>query len=328
MPFAFFLAALAGSVHAQSPLQSALDARGDAAGHILEITWVLFAGGTLIFVAVLALGWVALSGRGRLRDLLTQRRWIVAAGIVFPVVVLSALLIYTLGTAAAMGREQRTPSAARIHVAGELWWWRVRYLGATGETLFETANELRIPVGAPVDLELVSNDVIHSFWVPNLAGKMDMIPGHVNRLRLRAREPGVFRGQCAEYCGAQHARMAFHVVALPPEDYAAWLAAQQRPAAAATDGQLRQGQALFAEKRCNVCHAVRGTDAAGTLGPDLTHVAGRLTLAAGTLRNGDEAMAEWIARSQHFKPGVRMPAYPQLAREDLLALAAWLGSLQ
>lgn len=325
---ALSIAAADALAQAPAPHQSALRAHGEGAGHILEITWVLFIGGGLIFVAVLALGVLALAGPAPVRASLARRGWMVGAGVAFPLVVLTALLVYTFGVAAALQRANAQPAATRIQVTGELWWWRVRYLGPDGATLLETANELRIPVGEPVDLELVSNDVVHSFWVPSLAGKLDMLPGSTNRLRLRAGEPGVFRGQCAEYCGQQHAKMALHVVAQPPAEHAAWLEAGRRPAAEPAGTLARQGGALFEQARCGVCHTVRGTPAEGRLGPDLTHVGSRLTLAAGTLPNGPGPLAAWIADPQHLKPGSRMPAYRQFSGEELRALAAYLEGLR
>lgn len=308
--------------------QSALDARGSSAVPILELTWVLFAGGGIIFIAVMLLLLAALFGPSSLRSGLARHAWVVGGGIVFPVLVLSALLIYTFSAASGIVRSQQAPAAARIEVAGELWWWRVRYLDAGGKALLETANEIHIPVGQPVDLELSSGNVIHSFWVPNLAGKVDMMPGRVNRLRLQAAAPGVFRGQCAEYCGAQHAKMAFHVVALPPAEHAAWLAARAQPAAEPAGPWLRRGQALFAESRCGLCHTIRGTPADGTLGPDLTHVGSRSHIAAGTLPNGVGTIAAWITSGQHIKPGNQMPVFNQFSGEDLRALAGYLESLR
>lgn len=312
----------------QSEMQSVWDPRGGQAAGIVEITWVVFVGGGLIFIAVMLLLLVALLGPRAARSAVAGRAWIIGGGIVFPVVVLSALLVYTLAAASTMVGAKQAPAAARIEVTGELWWWRVRYLDAAGQPMLETANEIRIPVGQPVDLDLVSENVIHSFWVPNLAGKVDMIPGRVNRLRVQAHGPGLFRGQCAEYCGAQHARMALHVVALAPAEYAAWLAAKQRPSAEPGNAMLRRGQALFADNRCGLCHVIRGTAAAGRLGPDLTHVGSRLALAAGTLPNRAETVAEWISSGQHIKPGNRMPSYKQFSGEDLRALAAYLESLR
>lgn len=326
MPFASLLHAAPAGL--EVPLQSALDARGDAAARILDLTWVLFVGGGLIFIAVMALLVLALAGPGGVRSRLAGRSWIVGGGIAFPVVALSALLAYTFAVAADLGRARHTPAAARIQVTGELWWWRVRYLDATGATLLETANEIHLPAGQPVDLELASADVIHSFWVPSLAGKVDMIPGRVNHLRLRAHAPGTFRGQCAEYCGGQHARMALNVVAYPPEEFDAWLQARRAPANSPAEPILLRGQALFAEARCGACHAIRGTPANGSLGPDLTHVGSRLSLAAGTMPNGPDLIAAWITHSQQIKPGSRMPLYRQFAREDLQALAAYLASLR
>jgi cytochrome c oxidase subunit 2 len=240
-------------------------------------------------------------------------------------VVLSALLVYTLGAASAMVSGRQAPAAARIEVAAELWWWRVRYLDQAGNALFETANEIRVPAGAPVQLELVSHNVIHSFWVPALAGKIDMIPGRVNRLRLHAAAPGTYRGQCAEYCGGQHAKMALHVVALAPADYAGWFAARRAATAEAPAGP---GPELFASNGCGLCHAVRGTAAAGTIGPDLSDVGGRAWLAGGTVRNTRDNMARWISDSQSLKPGSRMPAYRQFSPEELRALVEYLASLR
>lgn len=308
--------------------QSVLDARGDAASHILGITWVLLAGGALVFVAVMALCALAIAGPGPLRAWLGRRRFVVVAGIVFPVLALTALLVYTFGVAAQMVRAQAQTAATRIHVTGELWWWRVRYLDADGGTLLETANEIRIPVGEPVDLLLASADVVHSVWLPSLAGKLDMVPGHVNRLRLRADAVGVYRGQCAEFCGAQHARMVLHVVAQAPEAYQQWLQGARQPAAQPQARAAQQGRALFEQARCNVCHTVRGTGATGTLGPDLTHVGSRLTLAAGTLPNGIGSLEAWIADPQHAKPGARMPSYRRFSGEELRALAIYLEGLR
>lgn len=313
--------------YAYAGIQSAFDAKGKSAAQILEITWVLFIGGTVIFIGVMVLALLALFGPAGIRRTLAKRSWIIGGGIAFPVVVLSALLVYTFIAASQMVQAREAP-AARIEVTGELWWWRVKYLDENGKTILETANEIRIPAGQPVELKLISDNVIHSFWVPNLAGKLDMIPGHVNHLRIQADAPGEFRGQCAEYCGAQHAKMAFFVVAEPPERYAAWLAAQMQPAAAPSNQMLQLGKELFLNNRCNLCHTIRGTPARGTLGPDLTHVGSRLTIAAGVLPNGQGPIAGWITDSQHIKPGNKMPAFNQFSGEELRALSAYMESLK
>ncbi len=312
---------------AHAGMQSAFDAKGNDAEQILEIAWILFAGGGLIFGVVMVLGLLALFGPASLRDSLGRRAWIIGGGVAFPVIVLSALLIYTFMAATRMV-QAHDPAAVQIEVTGELWWWRVKYLDGAGNTILETANEIRIPAGQSVDLKLVSDNVIHSFWVPNLAGKIDMIPGHVNKLRLQADAPGQFRGQCAEYCGAQHARMAFHVVAHAPDEFAAWLEAQKQPAAKPADQMLERGEALFLNNRCGLCHTVRGTPAEGRLGPDLTHVGSRLSIAAGTLPNGQGTIAGWITGGQHIKPGNKMPAFNQFSGEELRALSAYMESLQ
>jgi cytochrome c oxidase subunit 2 len=320
---AFFTAA---PVLALAEKQSALEPRGNNAAVITDLSWVLFVGGGVIFVAVMLVAALAMFAPRSLRAVLGRSGLIIGGGIAFPIVVLSALLIYSVMAAATLA-NQNEPAAARVEVTGEMWWWRVRYLDADGKQHVETANEIRIPAGRPVDLLLASNDVIHSFWVPNLAGKIDMIPGHVNKLRIQADAPGVFRGQCAEYCGAQHANMAFHVVAMAPSEYEAWLAAQRAPAREPQNAQLQAGKQYFMHA-CARCHTVRGTEATGTLGPDLTHVGSRSSLAAGTLPNNIGAMAGWIAGSQHIKPENRMPSFNELSGPGLRAVATYMESLE
>ncbi|WP_417221049.1 cytochrome c oxidase subunit II [Achromobacter spanius] len=302
---------------------------GEGASGVADISSVLFIGATVIFLAVAALIVVALFGPMSLRRRLSRPSLIVGAGIAFPVAALTALLVYVLSTASSMARAGAT-AATRIEVTGELWWWRVRYLDAAGKPVFETANDIRIPAGEWVEFVLKSDNVIHSFWIPELGGKLDMIPGHVNRLRVRALGAGRYTGQCAEYCGAQHANMKFDVQAMAPDAFQAWLSAQAQPAAPALSDAgptLRQGARLF-QQACAQCHTVRGTSAAGTQGPDLTHVGSRLSLAAGVLPNNVGALAGWIAGSQHIKPGNPMPSFDQLPGEDLRAVAHYLESLK
>ncbi|MGH9372863.1 MAG: cytochrome c oxidase subunit II, partial [Vicinamibacterales bacterium] len=205
-------------------------------------------------------------------------------------------------------------------------WWRVQY--RTPDGLIETANELRLPVGERVELELASPDVIHSFWVPSLAGKMDMIPGRRTRLALEPTQTGTFRGACAEYCGASHAFMAFSVVVMEPQAFRAWLEEQARPASAPTDPIMVRGEAAFMANGCTACHTIRGTPAAGGIGPDLTHVGSRGRIAAETLPNDRDALVRWIGQTDQIKPGVHMPAFRALQTDDLSALAAYLGGLR
>lgn len=243
--------------------QSTLQAHGEPAAQILGITWVLFIGGALVFVVVMALCAVAIAGPAPLRSWLSQRRFVVAAGIVFPVLALTALLVHTFGIAAQMVRSQAQPAATRIQVTGELWWWRVRYLDADGHVLLETANEIHVPVGEPVDLLLASADVVHSVWLPSLAGKLDMLPGHVNRLRLRADAAGVYRGQCAEFCGIQHTEMLAEIEVKPAEEFDSWLEEQAQEQEAGTSDL---GEQTFAGA-CAKCH---GPEGQGLIGPEFT----------------------------------------------------------
>ncbi len=256
------------------------------------------------------------------------------AGIAFPAAVLGAVLFFTVRTLAAISLPSHVvpitdalpaPGELAIQVTGRQYWWEVEYLDRDPSRRFETANELRIPVGRTVTVRLTTDDVIHSFWVPELQGKMDLVPGRVNALPLRASRPGVFRGQCAEFCGVQHAKMAFVVVALPPDEYETWAAAQRAPAASHVASS--DDERAFLASGCALCHTVRGTPARGELGPDLTHVASRLTLAAGTLPNSNGHRYGWIADPQAIKPGSKMPATP-LSAGELHAIARYLTSLR
>lgn len=287
---------------------------------------MLIAAAAVILVVVLALAAYAVWGPARRRAWLADRRFVVASGIVFPVVALTALLVYTFTFERTLLSDVEKP-AARIRVTGYQWWWRVDYLDGQGAVDFVTANEIRIPAGRPVELALESADVIHSFGVPNLAGKLDMIPGRVTRMRLEAYRPGRYRGQCVEYCGGPHAKMALYVIAETPEDFERWRAAQRAPAAAPRDAAAQRGHALFMGN-CVACHTVRGTTASGALGPDLTHVASRVSLAAGILPMDRNALAGWIAGSQAIKPGNLMPSMNVFPGDDLQALAAYMESLR
>jgi cytochrome c oxidase subunit 2 len=307
--------------------QSVLAPGGPDAATLATLTWVLTIGAAIVFAIVLALIGIALVAEPARRRWLARDAMIVGAGGVVPVVVLTAVLVYGSTTTRAL-LDDGAPPVFTIEVTGEQWWWRVHYLDAESGPAFATANEIRLPAGATVELRLASADVIHSFWVPSLAGKLDMIPGHVNRLRLRTDGPGVFRGQCAEYCGGAHARMAFHVVVEPADAFAAWRAGQVATAVAPDDARTRRGRDAFVAGGCGACHTVRGTPAAGVIGPDLTHVGSRLALGAGTLPNRAAALAAVIASSQHVKPGNRMPNFDVFSEDDLLALAAYLEALR
>jgi len=301
-----------------------LQAAGEAARAIETVSWMLFAGGLAIFAAVmLLLAWALLRRAAAVRPAV----WILGGGVLFPGAVLAALFAWTLSLSPAW-KPVPPPGALVVAVTAHMWWWEVRYRDpATGAEVL-SANEIRIPVGRPVYLALSSADVIHSFWVPQLAGKMDMLPGRVQHLLMSADRPGVYRGQCAEFCGEQHARMALQVVALEPAAFDAWLAAQARPAVLPATPRQELGRQAFLANRCDACHTVRGASGESRLGPDLTHLGSRLQLAAGTLANTAESRERWIAHVQQLKPGARMPSYDRLDAATLGAIADWLGSLQ
>jgi cytochrome c oxidase subunit 2 len=307
-------------------VQSALDPAGGEAERISTLSWVLIIFCSVVFLGVSAAAAIALFGSHGWRQRLAGERLVLGAGLIFPTAALSALLGYgviVMGmTDAAEGQD-----GLRISIAGERWWWRVTYTARDGSRI-ESANELRLPTGRPVQVELTSANVIHSFWAPKLAGKLDMIPGRTNTLTLNVRQPGISRGQCAEYCGGAHALMSFFVIAMPPADFEAWLAHESRPAAAPIDEAETQGSALFVRSGCGACHTVRGTAASGTIGPDLTHVGSRHSLAAATLPNNAEAFATWIRDNQHIKPENMMPPFGIYTERELRQLAAYLESLK
>jgi cytochrome c oxidase subunit 2 len=233
-----------------------------------------------------------------------------------PALILAVIFILTLGTMAEINGAG-VPAAMRITATGHQWWWEFSYGGV------KTANELHIPVGTPIDLEVTSADVIHSFWVPDLGPKKDMLPGVTNRLRLLAPRAGSYEGQCAEFCGIEHAWMRIRVVVQSQAEFDAWLRTQAQPRAA-TDPKAEQ---IFLANICLNCHTIRGTAAAGTAGPDLTHVGARATLGAGVLPNDVASMRAWLADPQRYKPGALMPSVP-LSNTDLDALANYLVSLK
>ncbi|HYD46469.1 MAG TPA: c-type cytochrome [Phenylobacterium sp.] len=302
-----------------------LDPAGPFAGAIGTVAWVLFAMGAIVLAIVLVALGVALFGPPAWRRRLGGQRLVWGAGFAFPVVVLTALLVYGLTVTRHVAEAPR-PGEMRVRVTGEMWWWRVAYLDPAGREAFQDANEIHIPTGRPVVFELEAADVIHSLWIPRLGGKADMIPGRRNLLRLQADTPGVYGAQCAEYCGGPHALMGLVVIAHAPAEFEAWRARQAAPAPA--DPVQARGAALFQTAGCGACHTVRGTAANGLAGPDLTHVGARRTLGAGILPNNQGTLAGWTADSQAIKPGNRMPAYPVLTGEELRALAGYLASLK
>jgi cytochrome c oxidase subunit 2 len=218
-------------------------------------------------------------------------------------------------------------NAVQIRLTGKQWWWQVQYEASSPSNAFETANEIHVPVGQPVSITLLSNDVIHSFWVPNISGKLDLIPGRTNRLHFTATAPGVYRGQCAEFCGLQHAHMGLFIVAEKPADFAAWESRERADAQMPAEPERAHGLEVFMRSGCVACHSIRGTEASGLLGPDLTHVGGRRTIAAGTLPNTRGDLQGWIADPQGVKPGALMPRL-ELSAGDLNAVSEYLAGLK
>ncbi|MFW6094450.1 MAG: cytochrome c oxidase subunit II [Pseudomonadota bacterium] len=310
-----------------SGIQSALDPASPDAREIAALWWVMFGASMVIFALVLALLAYAIVGTPGFGGRMAGNHFIVIGGVVFPVVVLSLMVPFntTVSSGASAARE---PDTLTIHVRGRMWWWDVRYDDGTPGGGFRTANEIRLPVGEPVELLLTSRDVIHSLWIPRLAGKMDLIPGQTNRLMIEADEPGRFRGQCAEFCGASHAKMALYAVALPRERFDAWYRRQRDTAAAPVSDAGRRGAGLFAASGCGVCHTVRGHGADGRGGPDLTHVGSRLTLGAGLLPADRAHFSRWLAHNQTLKPENRMPEFTELSPEARNAIGAYLEELE
>jgi len=305
-------------------VQSVMAPGGSQAGQIATLAWLLFGFGAVVLAIVIVALWLAIRGSPRLRTALARETMIIALGLVFPAVTLTLLLGYGVWLMQPDG-DHDDRGVMRIEVVGEQWWWRVAYAGATP---IASANEITIPVGRPVEFVLNAADVIHSFWVPSLGGKVDMIPGRTTRLRLTADRAGIYRGQCAEYCGGPHALMAFEVVALPSTEYDAWLAREAAPATAPSTDRERHGQTLFVAAGCGTCHAIRGTAASGTIGPDLTHIGSRRSVGVDTMKLTHANLVRFIAEGQHVKPGNRMPEFRIFRPDELDALAAYLSSLR
>jgi cytochrome c oxidase subunit II len=305
-----------------------LDPHGPFSNSVTTLAWVLIALMTIIFLLVCAAMWVALYGSDELRAQLGGERVVKWFGLIIPAGVLFVLLAW--GTTMVAGMTTIKGDELRMRVSGNIYWWRVSYLDSAGNQIMADANELHIPVGRPVVIDIVSEDVIHSFWVPKLGGKMDMIPGRTNRLKLQADKAGIYGGQCAEFCGGAHSLMGFMVVAHEPADWQRWRddRLSKSSVAAPISAEVLRGMQLFSEVGCATCHRVAGSSAQGLSGPDLTHVGSRRSLGAGILPNTRGTLIGWIGDSQSIKPNNRMPAYSSLQAADLNALAAYMEWLK
>lgn len=311
-----------GLAGCEGPISAFQPASREAAD-VHRLYWIMTIGGTLIWLAVIGLAIYATRVRPGPHSPRTVKMFLIGGGIVLPVLVLAALLAYGL---VLLPPLQAAQGDLRLRVVGERWWWRVHYQ-LPGNGPVASANEIRLPAGELAVLLLESPEVIHSFWAPNLGGKLDLIPGRINQLVVQPTRTGVFRGACAEYCGTGHANMQFAVEVMPPEAFRRWLAGQADPAVDVETPLAQRGAQLFLDRGCGNCHAVRGTPARGSFGPDLTHLADRHTIGAGRLPMTPEALQRWIRHAEGLKPGVQMPSYP-LPEQDLEALASYLSALQ
>jgi cytochrome c oxidase subunit 2 len=308
--------------------QSVLSPAGGQAASIHQLWSLMLWTTTVVFIVVIAFLVVGILRKGEgSQSSAAQRSLSIAVSV--GVAATALILIVFLAASIWTGRklEAFQSNAVTVNVVGHQWWWEFEYEEDVPSRRVHTANELHIPVNRPIVLKVTSRDVIHSIWVPNLQGKRDLIPGYTTAISLEADHPGIFRGQCAEFCGMQHAHMAFDIVAEPQADFDRWLNAMRQPAPPPTTSEATHGRDVFRYARCAGCHAVQGTDAAGLLGPDLTHLATRSTLGAGTLPNTPDELARWIRDPQVIKPGNQMPANP-LPDDDLKALVAYLETLR
>jgi cytochrome c oxidase subunit 2 len=313
---------------------SAVDPAGPQARHLLDLGVFLWITSGVVFVAVLVALALALAharrragpdvseaGEGRARHLV-----IGATGVTLAILLVFLVISYLTGRAYAVTPEGGRP--LQISIVGHQWWWEVTYADSVSSRSLSTANEIHVPVGRTVILKLTSHDVIHSFWVPELAGKKDLIPGYGATLWFRADHPGIYRGQCAEFCGYQHAMMGLLVIAEPPADFARWYDAQLADAMPPQDTVASTGKNVFMGGHgCVLCHTVRGTDAGGRVGPDLTHLASRRTLAAATVPNTRGWLGGWVMDPQGIKPGAHMPPN-DMRPDELQALLTYLQSLR
>ena len=312
--------------------ESAFNPAGPQADRIADMWWYMF----WVSAAVWALVVIALfysAWRGHRRDVADQSdetnnrlRRPVSIALAATVLILVVTLVYDIFTGEALASLPRD-KALRIKITGHQWWWEAEYIDPVPGNQIATANEIHIPVGEPVQIIGSSADVIHSFWIPDLAGKKDLIPGHATAMWLQADKPGIYRGQCAEFCGHQHAKMAVLVIAESRSQFDSWYKKSALPAAPPPDSISRVGEKVFMSRGCPLCHTVGGTPAMGRIGPPLTHIGSSYTLAAGTLKNTRGNLAGWIVDPQGIKPGVKMPPN-DLSGSELQAILSYLTSLK
>lgn len=305
--------------------QSTLSPDSHASDTIATLWWVMFVGSAVIFagvVALLAIGILRRRGADAPSTRSPGQRFVAVLGLIVPAVILVLLFVLSIESIPATSPSSSTHGLT-VNVVARQFFWDVSYPGHG----IRSANEIHIPVGVPVNVRVTSGDVIHSLWVPALNRKVDVIPGRTNVVTFDATRAGRFRGQCAEFCGPEHAEMALYVIAQPRTAFNAWLADESRPTTVPVSAELERGQQIFLGSDCEYCHRIAGTNASGTIGPDLTHIGSRSTLAAGTISNNPGSLAGWIIDPQHIKPGNKMPG-TSLDGRDLQALVDYLESLR
>jgi cytochrome c oxidase subunit 2 len=341
------LAVTFGVAACDSPQNFMSSTGGPAARELASLGWqALVAFGAATLATWILIVWLAFRRRGTLAehapvDANRGQGWILIGGFAIPLAVLAALFISMIDSMASSPIQHTDGAGAHgspetramghgpdIRVAGQRWWFEAEYHPGAGSHQVFVPNEIHVPVGRPVDIELETRDVIHSFWIPKLHGKVDLVPGLTNRIRILATRPGRYSGQCAEYCGLEHARMRLVVVAQEESDYQAWLAGQREPALAPDSELAAQGRDVFMSTACPICHTVRGTEARGRVGPDLTHFASRKTFAGGAFENNTANLQAWITNAQSLKPGSQMPNLTQFSGADLRAITTYLQGLR
>jgi cytochrome c oxidase subunit 2 len=318
--------------------QSAVESAGVQSSRLEDLWWVFFGLTACVYVVVMIVLSIAYfrvrrAGSETAPDIKPDRSRehkvgnIIKAAVAVTVVILFALMIVSFRTGRALDTLSLSNDPLEIRVTGQQWWWQVEYVTPTPSNMVIGANEIHIPVGRTIKIDLVSHDVIHSFWLPNLQGKKDLVPNYPTTIYFRADKPGVYWGQCAEFCGYEHAKMRFMVIAQSPDEFDAWYAsAQQRSVQPSTDSQ-KLGQQIFLQSVCTQCHTISGTPAAGRVGPNLTHVASKPYIASGSLVNDREDLMNWISDPQAIKPGIKMPMNTY-SPEELNALVDYLQSLK
>jgi cytochrome c oxidase subunit 2 len=334
------LISLTGCTSVQSPFET----HGPAAQRIAGLSWFM----TILFLVVSVIMWALLGfafykRRGTLAehgpiDERGGEMWIAIGGAAIPLLILTLLFVLGLQLlrdfpihgmhGGAMHAEMQQSMKPDIQIIGHQWWWEIHYLNDDVSKDVTTANELHLPIGRDVNIEVETHDVMHSFWIPALHGKVDLVPGMKNYIRLQASEPGSYTGQCAEYCGAEHARMRLLAVAQQPDEYQAWLEGQRTPGAQPTTPEAVEGEKIFLAGPCSMCHTVRGTLAGGAVAPDLTHIGSRRMIASDVYQNNNAYLEAWVTHAQSLKPEAQMPNLTQFSGEQLQDLVAYLRQLQ